>query len=394
MQGLKTGEARVIPLQTDLVAAAAKLAPNFAARAAQTEADRRLSKETMAELFQAGLLRYFVPHRYGGYEMDWGVQVGIGRALARACASTAWIACVVGSHSAYIGRMDEKAQDDVWSDSPDRLVATGSVMRNVSVETLPHGYRLSGRWSFSSGIDHAQWVLLRASPTGDHRQSYFLMPREVVRIEDDWHVSGMSGTGSNTVVIENAEIPAYRVLSLSELMAPNPPGSKVNSGYLYSASFRPFAGSALLGPILGGAEAVLHEFRELMRQSESDRKDAQCMLRLAEASAEVSAAERIIETIVQRQLHYAKSGARIPKPERIAMVHDRTFAARLCYNSSARLVVSLKPLHLLKDAPIQRHFRDLSAMLQQIGVNWDRNMLNCAKAMFDMPTDIPDLNAD
>lgn len=394
MQGLKSGEARVLPLQTDLVAAAEQLAPALAARAAETEANRALPQSTIAELRQAGLLRYFVPHRYGGYEMDWGVQVGIGRALARSCASTAWIACVVGSHSAYIGRMHPQAQDDVWSDGADLVIATGSVMRNVSVETLSDGYRLSGRWSFSSGVDHASWALLRASPTGDHRQSYFLIPREALTIEDDWFVSGMSGTGSKTVAVKDAFIPNHRVLSLAQLMAPNPPGAQVNSGYLYTASFRPFAGSALLGPILGGAEAVLAEYRALMGESEAARKDAQRMLRLAEAAAEVSAADRIVDSVIQRQLHYAKLGAKVPKPERIAMVHDRTFAARLCYNSAARLMASMPPLNVLQDAPIQRHFRDLSAMLQQIGVNWDRNMLNCAKAMFDMQTDIPDLNTD
>src|SRR5690606_5546693 len=164
--------------------------------------------------------------RFGGYEMDWGAQVQIGRVLAHGCASTSWLVCVVGSHSAYVARMSPEAQEDVWSGGKDALIATGSVARNVSIEPAPGGFVLSGRWSFCSGIDHADWVLLRGTPAGDSRQYYFLFPCSEITIEDDWHVSGMSGTGSKSVLAKDVFIPAYRTLSLTDLMSPNPPRSE------------------------------------------------------------------------------------------------------------------------------------------------------------------------
>src|SRR5690606_32521523 len=139
------------------------------------------------------------------------------------------------------------AQEDVWGRGPDVLISTGSVMRDVTVATAEGGYRLSGRWSFCSGVDHASWVLLRASPTGDHRQSYFLIPRADFVIDDDWFVSAMSGSGSKSVLIKDVFIPNYRVLSMAEMMAPSPPGAQINSHYLFSGSFRPFSGSNLMG---------------------------------------------------------------------------------------------------------------------------------------------------
>jgi 3-hydroxy-9,10-secoandrosta-1,3,5(10)-triene-9,17-dione monooxygenase len=292
--------------------------------------------------------------------------------------------------------MEPKAQEDVWGETPDVLVATGSVMRNVTVETLDDGFRLNGRWSFSSGVDHASWALLRAAPYGDNRQAYFLIPASDFVIDDDWYVSGMSGTGSKSVLVKDAFIPSYRVLSLADMMAASPPGARVNSHYLYSASFRPFAGSNLLGPILGGAEAVLQKFYNLMDASAGglDKNDPQCQLQLAEAAAEIGAAASLTESLIDRQIAFGKSGAHIPKTERIAIVRDRTYAARLCLNGATRLMSNLDQAVVLRDDPIQQHFRDLCGMMQQIGVNWDRNMLNSAKAMFDMNTDIPDLNAD
>ena len=380
----------------DLVAAAEAMGPTLAARAAATEAARALSSETMNDLHEAGLLRYFVPRRYGGYEMDWGVQIQIGRTLARHCASTAWIGCVVGSHSAYVARMSPQAQDDVWKSQPDVLISTGSVMLNVSVQPADGGFVLNGRWSFSSGIDHAGWALMRASIPNDHRQSYFLTPRADFTIEDDWRVSGMSGTGSKSVHIKDAFVPAHRVISMTQMMAPNPPGAAVNSSVVSTASFRLFAGSALLGPILGGAEAVLNAFRALMQdgQAGQDKEDPQALLRIAEAAAEIGTAGRLADGLIERQLEAAHSGAPVPKAVRIANVLERTYAARLCLNGAARLVNSLDAASITHDLPIQRHYRDLQGMVQQIGVNWDRNMINGAKAMFDLTTDIPDLNAD
>jgi 3-hydroxy-9,10-secoandrosta-1,3,5(10)-triene-9,17-dione monooxygenase len=364
----------------DLVAAAEAMGPTLAARAAATEAARALSSETMNDLHEAGLLRYFVPRRYGGYEMDWGVQIQIGRTLARHCASTAWIGCVVGSHSAYVARMSPQAQDDVWKSQPDVLISTGSVMRNVSVQPADGGFVLNGRWSFSSGIDHAGWALMRASITNDHRQSYFLTPRADFTIEDDWRVSGMSGTGSKSVHIKDAFVPAHRVISMTQMMAPNPPGAAVNSSVVSTAS----------------AEAVLNAFRALMQdgQAGQDKEDPQALLRIAEAAAEIGTAGRLADGLIERQLEAAHSGAPVPKAVRIANVLERTYAARLCLNGAARLVNSLDAASITHDLPIQRHYRDLQGMVQQIGVNWDRNMINGAKAMFDLTTDIPDLNAD
>jgi 3-hydroxy-9,10-secoandrosta-1,3,5(10)-triene-9,17-dione monooxygenase len=384
------------PTVDQLVAHADALVPFLAGQAQDAERQRSIPAETMRRVFEAGLMRYFVPARYGGYEMDWGVQVDLGRALARGCASTSWLACVVGSHTAYVARMAPEAQDDVWGGGPDVLVSTGSVSRNVAIEEQPDGYRLSGRWSFCSGVDHAAWALVRGSITNDHRQHYFLVPRADFAVEDDWYVSGMSGTGSKSLQITDVFVPRHRTLALTTLMSNNPPGSKVNPGYVYSYNFRPFAGTALLGPIIGAAEAVRDAHMELMRQGLGGQStgDVQSQLRLAESAAELGAASLMLDSLVARQHRYAKAGLEMPKPERIALIRDRTYAARLCFNAAERLVTSLDLETILDEAPVQRHFRDLAAMVQQIGVNWDRNMTNCVKAMFDLPTDIPYLNAE
>ena len=59
---------------------------------------------------------------------------------------------------------------------------------------------LSGRWGLSSGVDHADWVMLGAAlPDGGGRSdqlgALMLVPQRDVTIEDDWYVVGLKGTG-------------------------------------------------------------------------------------------------------------------------------------------------------------------------------------------------------
>ncbi len=383
----------------DLIARAEQLVPTLRKRAAETERQRMLSSETMKDLFDAELLRLYQPRRFGGYEADWGAQTRIGRIISRGCASTSWIVSVIGSHAAYVGRMSPKAQEDVWGDSQDVLIATGSVPGGVTIRRVDGGFVLSGQWRFLSGVDHASWALTRGFPEGegDGPQYYFLYPRADFTIEDDWYVSGMRGTGSKSIRLAGIFVPEHRTLSLPELMSPNPPGSTVNRGYVYRYNFRAFAGTALLGPILGTAETVIDEFKSLLINgynvlNELDTTDTAVQLLFAESSAEVHTAALLLESLIERQHAYATANQEFPMGERVALVRDRTYAARLCVNAVERLVTNLNCSEVFEDGVLQRYYRDMNAMVQQIGINWDRNMSNCAKREFGMATEIPFFN--
>src|SRR3546814_4916021 len=114
MQASLLKESETAPTLESLIAAVDRLGPTLRARAAEAEGQRQLPAETIRDLFDAGVLRFFIPRRFGGHELEWGGHLALGRRLAHHCASTAWISCVVGSHATYVGRMDPRAQQDVW----------------------------------------------------------------------------------------------------------------------------------------------------------------------------------------------------------------------------------------------------------------------------------------
>ena len=105
---------------------------------------------------------------FGGYGSDYRVFSKMLRALAQGCGSSAWVAAVHGEHNWVIGNYPEEAQREVWGSNP-HAVASASVAPNGTAETVSGGYRLSGRWGFASGIDHAQWILLGGMVKGDRQ---------------------------------------------------------------------------------------------------------------------------------------------------------------------------------------------------------------------------------
>ncbi len=126
-------------------------------QAAATEANRSVVPETVEALHYAGLTRICQPARFGGYELSWDAPVDLGRILASACPSTAWLVSIVGPHSAYIGRFPLEAQEAVWADSKGAILAGATVSRGGTMRREGDGLRVAGQFGFASGVDHAPW---------------------------------------------------------------------------------------------------------------------------------------------------------------------------------------------------------------------------------------------
>ena len=190
------------------------LIPAIRERARPAERLRRLPDETFAEFQEAGLFRCLQPKRYGGYELDPGTLYQAVIEIGAVCGSTAWILGVIGIHNWHLALFAPQAQDDVWGKDTGIQVST-SLAPTGSVTRVDGGFRLRGRWSFSSGCDHAQWAFLGgmvapATPDRPPEMRTFLVPRADYRIDDNWHVMGLKGTGSKDVVIEDAFVPEHR----------------------------------------------------------------------------------------------------------------------------------------------------------------------------------------
>jgi 3-hydroxy-9,10-secoandrosta-1,3,5(10)-triene-9,17-dione monooxygenase len=349
----------------DALDRARSLAPVLRERAFAAEQARRISDETVAELKDAGMFRILQPARFGGYELDPQVFLEAAMIIAAACGSTGWVYSVVGVHNWQLGLMSEQAQEDVWGADQDVLICSSYTPRG-NVEIVDGGYRLSGRWSFSSGCDHAQWAILGGVATddaGNVRRLCFLVPRSDYVIDDVWRVIGLRGTGSNDVVVTDAFVPEHRTHHYRS-------GSVTSDSPIYRLPFGPVFTFGIAAPLLGAAQGALDDHiawtAERVRITRGSRvaEEPFTQARVAEAAGELDGARLQLKRDLDDMLALARDEKDIPVEIRARARLDQVRATQLAISAVDRVFQNSggRVLHELN--PIQRAWRDIHAGAQ------------------------------
>ena len=193
------------------------LLPGIRARVEQSERDRSIPKESAQEFLDAGLARVLLPTRFGGYEFGLQTWVDISEEIGKADASHAWCASLMMHHPHYLAQFPDAAQHDAWGETPDVAIAL-TFTPTSTIEVVEGGYRVSSSIPYLSGINHSSRVVVGGvlpNPEGGFPDwTLFLIPKHEFTIKDTWHTSGMRGSGSNTVVVENAFVAAEHTLKV------------------------------------------------------------------------------------------------------------------------------------------------------------------------------------
>ncbi|PRX45715.1 alkylation response protein AidB-like acyl-CoA dehydrogenase [Nonomuraea fuscirosea] len=221
------------------------------AHAGKTEQDDRPAAESLDAVRELGALRLRTPPKYGG---TWAGAEALARGLSdlgRACPSTAWVAGTCATSKNIVAGVfsGDAVPGEVFAD-PDALFC-GSGVPAATGERVPEGVRVNGRWPNISGCEDAAWTVLALMVDG--RYSFAVLPVADLVIERNWHMAGMRGTGSHTLVAENVLVPAERVAA----------SGPFGSGDLI------FYTMTVLGPVVGAARGALDTIDAMFA---SDRK--------------------------------------------------------------------------------------------------------------------------
>jgi 3-hydroxy-9,10-secoandrosta-1,3,5(10)-triene-9,17-dione monooxygenase len=387
--------AQTLALHATLVQRARDLAPALRERSARTCADRRVPAETGAALRAAGLTRVLQPARYGGFEASYLLFTDIIHELAQGCASTSWIYGVLGEHQWVLSHYPLAAQDAFWADPT--AVSCASFNPTGRARAVDGGWRVSGRWSYASGCDHAQWAIVGAmveESAGRQAPWDMVIPIGEFTIDDDWHVLGLAGTGSKTLVADDVFVPRERSMLHDDLKNARTPGQQVHPDYDLVRSPRgPFASFTLLASLVGLAHRAVDSFashtRERVSRGLRIAEQESMQIKLSESSAEADAARLIMRHTLQDNA--ASLAAREPLGlERLTRTRrDVAYAARLSMQAVERLFIASGSRAIYAGSDMELIFRDTHAAGSHFFLNWELGARPHGQQLMGLPIDSP-----
>ncbi len=383
MPDAKMGRRGAAPDFDELRAAAEALVPALRERAPRAEELRRLPDETIADLHRTGLFRILQPGRVGGSELPFRSIVELVAVIGRGCGSTAWVLANLAAHHWLLGMWAPEAQDEIWGQSADNLIGSALIFPRGRAKRVDGGYRLTGRWPFSSGIDFAAWNLFGAivndEEAGVSEPRIFLVPASDYTIIDTWHVIGLAGTGSKDVAAEDVFVPDYRSLAVTQITGGPNPGSGVNQSILYQLPAISLFAFCIAGVSLGIALGAIEYFTETTRTRTSyytGRSLADFVtlqVHLAEAGAITHAAQAVMLSDCDEAERIVADGGVPSLEHRASYRRDGAYAATLCTRAVDVLFQATGGGAIYARNPLQRAFRDVHAANAHYVLNWDIN---------------------
>jgi len=380
-----------------LKARARALVPALRARAAETESLRRIPDETLADVHAIGIFRMLQPKRVGGSELPYRALIEIGAILAEGCGSTAWVVTNLASHHWMLAMWPQEAQDEVWSQSPDDLIGSALVFPSGKAAAIDGGYRLSGRWPFSSGVDPSAWNFVggivhdaRGKPV---EQRIFLVPARDYRIIDTWYAAGLRGTGSKDIEMSDVFVPTHRSLALAAMANGSAPGCAVNTAPLYRLPVLGLFAFVVSGVSLGLARGAIADFTQSIKArvgTYSGRRLADLanlQLKVGEASALADTAEALMLKGCDEAQSLIESGGTPSIEQKARWRRDGAYAASLCTEAVNLVFAATGGGGIYLDQPIQRAFRDVQAANAHYALSWDVNGTQWGRIALGLPAE-------
>lgn len=365
--------------EADLLDRARQLAPTLADRRAKTQDLRRLPDETVADLVGSGLLKACQPARVGGYELPFGAQTSAGAEIGKHCGSSAWIVSVCGTHHWMLGKFSPQAQDDVWGTNPEAISASAFASQYQTCEKVEGGFKISGRWMFSSGIHACDWCIVIGRIMHEDRPPdmwFMLVPKEDYDIQDNWNTVGLRGTGSNDLIIKDAFVPDHRTIGHGEINQLDTPGTKGNPNSVYRMPMNGAINYCVSAPALGLAEGALESFTADMAPrtdvfAQKIANNATLQLRTSESTAEIDCARLLYENDMRRIRESLTGGPALELEDIARLKRNASYVGQLAKRATGRLADAMGARGLDEGNFVHRARSDIGAACSHISMVWD-----------------------
>ncbi|MEQ9450119.1 MAG: hypothetical protein RJQ07_00925 [Pseudomonadales bacterium] len=355
--------------ERELIDAMKALTPLLREHAAEAERQRKPVDKVMHAIEATGAYRWFVPKRYGGHEFSLSGFMEVGVALGEACVSHAWVTTFCMEHNWLLSLYDAPAQEDIFGSHP-YIIAPGSLAPNGKAEPVDGGWRITGRWQWGTGVMHADWAMVGAMvqlPEAENPTlGMFVLPIDDIEVLDTWRIEGMVGTGSNDIAVQDAFVPAHRVVDLAQVRAGDSPGSRLHDAWIYKMPMLPVLGLTAAAPLVGAANNAVNLFAERMQgrtvygTTSKQGEKALAQSRLAHAKAEMNSIHNQLMYIANEVEEWGKRGEPCPELDRARLRVDLGHLVRRARNVVRDSVEACGASAHFLDNPLQRALRDLN----------------------------------
>ncbi|WP_194824956.1 acyl-CoA dehydrogenase family protein [Nocardia sp. XZ_19_231] len=353
----------------------AAIADQLREQAPEAERLGQLPDTTAQLLKAAGPIRLLQPKKYGGFEVHPREFAETVMATAALDPASGWITGIVGVHPWQLAFADPKVQDEVWSDDHDTWMASPYAPTGIA-RPVDGGYIFNGRWQFSSGTDHCDWIFLGAM-LGDTegkmalppKMLHMILPRQDYQIvEDSWNVVGLKGTGSKDIIVKDAFVPDYRVMSGDDVIDGTAQREYGVTETLYKMPWSTMFPLGISSAVVGIAEGALAAHLDYQRdrvgaQGTAVKDDPYVLFSIGEAAADINAARQELLANADRIYDAVDAGKEISFADRAAGRRTQVRAAWRAVTAVDQIFARSGGNALRMDKPLQRYWRDAHAGL-------------------------------
>ena len=371
-----------------LAAVAAHAAALARELAPVTERERALPSPLVEELRASGLLRACAPAELGALQASPALALSCAEQIARGDASAGWCVSIAATSSLLAAYLPEQGAVEVLGDP--RSVAAGVWAPRGSAVVVDGGIRVSGRWSFCSGITHSDWLFAgcvlgeRDGGASTPELRVAALPTAELEILDTWHTSGLRGTGSHDALADDLFVPDHHLLTLLDA-AP-----RVDAA-LYRFPVFGFFALSIAAAALGNARGAIDELIELAAGKTSlgstrvlaERAATQATV--GEAEARLRAARAFFYQAIDEAWTAAQDSAAVSVALRLGLRLAATHAVRSAADVARAMYDLAGGTAIYEDSPLQRRFRDAYAATAHFQVNaatWELG----GRLMLGLPT--------
>ena len=365
-----------IPVAGDLIARARQVAPLIEAHAAETEAARGIAPSVIAALHEARLFRMLMPRSCDGMEFEPADYVQVIEEVAKADASTAWCVAQGSGCSMSAAYLAPHVARDVFG-APNSVLAWGPTDGKQRAVAVEGGYRVTGTWSFASGLGHATWVgghcvivepdgSLRLADDGKPLDRTMLIPKSSVTVTDVWRVVGLKGTGSNTFSCTDVFVPEDHTFTRESA------GDRREAGPLYRFTTFQLYGMGFAAIALGIARRSLDAFVALAvektpyRQVKALRENAVIQSQVALGEAKLNASRALLLQTLRELWTTVSNGGDLSLEQRAALRLASVYAAHQAKDVMDTVYHAAGATAIFESNPFERRFRDVHTVIQQV----------------------------